>query len=99
MCVCVCVCELLSRVQLCNPRDTSLPGSTEFSRREYWRGLSVPPPGDLPDAGIKPRLSALHVDSLPSEPPGKPLGAIAKRQKRYSFRFGNYLEGFRRRKR
>ena len=28
-------------------------------------------PGDLPNPGIKPK-SALQVDSLPSEPPGKP---------------------------
>ena len=25
-----------------------------FSRQEYWRGLPLPPPGGLPDAGIKP---------------------------------------------
>ena len=28
--------------------------------------------GDLPDPGIEPRTPALLVDSLPSEPPGKP---------------------------
>ena len=28
--------------------------SVEFSRQEYWSGLSFPPPGDLPDPGIKP---------------------------------------------
>ena len=28
--------------------------SMEFSRQEYWSGLSFPPPGDLPDPGIKP---------------------------------------------
>ena len=26
----------------------------EFSRQEYWSGLSCPPPGDLPDPGIEP---------------------------------------------
>ena len=26
----------------------------EFSRQEYWSGLSCPPPGDLLDTGIKP---------------------------------------------
>ena len=26
----------------------------EFSKREYWRGLSFPTPGDLPDPGIEP---------------------------------------------
>ena len=25
-----------------------------FSRHEYWRGLPCPPPGDLPNPGIKP---------------------------------------------
>ena len=48
------------------------PLSMEFSRQEYWSGLSFPSPGDLPDPGIKPRSPALLADSLPSEPPGKP---------------------------
>ena len=25
-----------------------------FSRQEYWGGLPCPPPGDLPNPGIKP---------------------------------------------
>ena len=44
----------------------------EFSRQEYWSGLSFSSPGDLPNPGIKPRPPALQADSLPSEPPGKP---------------------------
>ena len=48
------------------------PPSTGFSRQEHWRGLPCPPPGDLPNPGIEPRSPALQVDSLPSEPPGKP---------------------------
>ena len=28
--------------------------SMGFSRREYWSGLTCPPPGDLPDPGIEP---------------------------------------------
>ena len=31
-----------------------------------------PPPGDLPNPGIKPGSPALQADSLSSEPPGKP---------------------------
>ena len=46
--------------------------SMGFSRQEYWSGLPCPPPGDLPDSGIKPRSLTLQADSLPSEPPGKP---------------------------
>ena len=28
--------------------------SMGLSRQEYWSGLPCPPPGDLPDPGIKP---------------------------------------------
>ena len=44
-----------------------------FSRQEYWSGLPCLPPGDLPNPGIEPRYPALQTDSLPSEPPGKPV--------------------------
>ena len=40
------------------------PLSMRFSRQEYWSGLPSPPPGDLPDPGIKsvsPASSALKV--------------------------------------
>ena len=34
--------------------DCSLPGSSMwFSRQEYWSGLQLPTPGDLPETGIK----------------------------------------------
>ena len=48
------------------------PLSRGFSREEYWSGLPCPPPGDLPNPGIKPRSPILQVDSLSFEPPGKP---------------------------
>jgi len=44
----------------------------EFSMQDYWSVLPFPSPGDLPDPGIKFRSPALQVDSLTSEPPGKP---------------------------
>ena len=37
----------------------------------------MPPPGNLPNPGIKPRSTALQTDSLPSEPPGKPIQSPA----------------------
>ena len=43
--------------------------------KSYWSGLPFPSPGDLPDPGIEPRSPALQVVSLPTEPPGKPLGS------------------------
>ena len=63
--------ESLSRVRLFVTPWTVQ--SVEFSRPEHWSGLSFPSPGDLPNPGIKPRSSTLQVDSLPAEPPGKPL--------------------------
>ena len=29
------------------------PLSMEFSKQEYWSGLSCPPPGNLPDPGVE----------------------------------------------
>ena len=66
---------VLSRVQLCVTLWTvahQCPLSMRFSRQEYWRGLSFPPPGDLPNPEIEPMSPTLQVDSLPSESPGKP---------------------------
>ena len=51
------------------------PLSMGFSRHEYWTGLPCPPPGNLPDPGIKPASlmsPALHVGSLPLVLPRKP---------------------------
>ena len=80
MCVCVCVCVcvcMLSPIQLCK-QTVALQGplSMGFFRQEYWSGLPSPPPGDLPDSGIKPVSPAsppLWLDSIPTEPPGKPI--------------------------
>ena len=47
-----------------------------FSRQEYWCELPCPSPGNLPNAGIKPRSPALQADSLPAELPGKPISII-----------------------
>ena len=63
-----------SRLTLCNPMNSTsqAPLSMEFSRQDYWRKLPLPSPGDFPNPGIEPRSPASQVDSLPSQPPGKP---------------------------
>ena len=43
------------------------PLSMGFSRQEYWRGLPLPSPGDLPNPGIELGSPALKADSLPTE--------------------------------
>ena len=45
----------------------------EFSRKEYWSGWQFLSPVDLPYSGIKLGSLALQVDSLLSEPLGKPI--------------------------
>ena len=35
--------------------------STELSLQEYWSELSFPPPGDLPDPGIKPTSCTSYI--------------------------------------
>ena len=45
-----------------------------FSRQEYSSELLFPSPEGLPNPGIKPGSPALQADSLPSEPPRKPVG-------------------------
>ena len=39
------------------------PLSMEFSRQEYWSGLSFPSPGDLSTPGIEAGSPALQADS------------------------------------
>ena len=48
------------------------PVYKEFSRQEYWNGLSFPSPGDLPDPGIKHGLPALTSGVFTAEPSWKP---------------------------
>ena len=84
-CACVHAKSLQLCPTLCNPVNCSLPGSSVygFSRQEYWSGLPCPPPGDLPNPGIKPAsLCLLHwqAGSWPLVPPGKPLPNPAQLQ-------------------
>ena len=66
----------LSRVRLFATLWTvahQAPRSMGFSRQEYWSGLPFLPPRDIPNPGIEPWAPALESDTLPSEPPGKPV--------------------------
>ena len=66
---------------LCDSKNFGLPGSSVHGifQQECWSGLPIPSPGDLPDPGIKPASPVspvLQVDSLPSEPLGKPIPSV-----------------------
>ena len=63
---------------LCNPMDQASQ-SMGFSRQEYWSGVPLPSPRDLPNPGVEPRSPTLWADSLPAEPQGSPrtLGWVA----------------------
>ena len=74
------VVQLLSRVRLfCDPMDCNPSGSSVhgISQARILEWVAIPPPGDLPEPGIKPRSPALQVDSLPSDPPGKHHDSIS----------------------
>ena len=59
---------------LCSPMDCSPPDSSVHGILQA-RILPYPPPGDVPNPGIKPhrfRLLRWQAGSLPLAPPGKP---------------------------
>ena len=68
-------CSLLGHVQLfVTPWIIAhqAPPSMGFSRQGCWSRLPFPFPRDLPDPAIESTFPALQVDSLLSEPTGKP---------------------------
>ena len=73
------LCAVLSRLVVSH-------SSRPHSRQECWSQLPCPLAGDLPNPGIKARPPTLQVDSLPSEPPGKPkntgVGSQKKKKKK-----------------
>ena len=83
ICVCVCVCvyvhafaQSFSHIRLlATPWTIAYQASLSmgFPRQEYWSGLPLPSPGDLPDPGIKPVSPASACGFFTTEPPGKPF--------------------------
>ena len=48
------------------------PLSVGFFRQKYWSRLLCPPPGNLPNPGIKSKSPALQVDFYHLNPQGSP---------------------------
>ena len=80
VCVCVCVCASMCECMLSHsvvsislqPQELYVahkaPLCMGVSRQEYWSEQSFPPPGDLPNPGIKPRSLALAGEFFTTEP-------------------------------
>ena len=68
--ICVDAVDILSVIFLLNPLHIMKERILQARILEW---VPFPSPGDLPDPGIEPRSPILQADSLPSEPPGKPL--------------------------
>ena len=84
------ICKLLSHVQLFATPWTAThqaPLSMGFSRQEYWSGLTGPPPGDLPNPGIKSDLlhwrQILYYLSHQESPLNRAIMYV-KKKKRYN---------------
>ena len=60
---------------LCDPMDYSLPGSSvhEILQARILEWVRISFSSYPPAPGIEPRSLMLWADSLPSEPPGKPI--------------------------
>ena len=72
ICAFVHVQLLQSCLIICDPVDCQAPLSMGILQQEYWSGLPCPPPGDLPDPGIKPVSPALTGGFFTTEPLQKP---------------------------
>ena len=61
----------------CSPPGSSVRG---ILQQEYCSGLPVPPPGSLPDPGLKPTSPALAGRFFTTEPPGIPVNLVNKKE-------------------
>ena len=57
--VCLVASVMFGSLQPYRLQPARLPLSMGFSRQEHWSCLPCPPPGDLPNPGIKPSYSIL----------------------------------------
>ena len=75
MCVCV-YTHMLSHVWFFGTPKTvahQVPQSKEFSRQEYWSGLSFTTARDIPNPGIESMSPTLAGGFFTTLPPGKPI--------------------------
>ena len=66
----------LLQSDFCDPANCSPSGSSDHGilQARILEWVACPPPGDLPDPGIKPRSPALQAGSKPTGSPVIPMG-------------------------
>ena len=69
LCLVTLSCPTLCNLMDCSPPGLSVHGDSPGKSTEVG---SIPPPGHLPNPGVESKSPALKVNSLSSEPPGKP---------------------------
>ena len=75
----LCCAQSLSHVQLfAIPWSVAhqSPLSIKILQVRILEWVACPPPGDLPNPGIKPRSPAFQANSLPAEPPWRPKSQL-----------------------
>ena len=73
-----------------SPPDSSVHG---ISQARILECLPFQSPGNLPDPGIEPKSLTLQTDSLPSEPPAKPIKVKwALKVEHWSNRFSVFMK-------
>ena len=80
-----------SRVRLCATPQTAAhqaPPSMGFSRQEYWSGVPLPSPGDLPDPDIEPGSPTLRQTLYPLSHQGSPTVMHTDKKGKYIRKFG-----------
>ena len=65
----LCVCSVMSNFLRPHSEAHQVPLSMEFSRQEYWSGLSFPNSGDLPNTRMEPVSPAFAGKFLTTESP------------------------------
>ena len=88
----MCAKSLQSCLTLCNRQA---PLSTGFSSQEYWRGLQCPPPGHVPNPGIKPvslrspALAGRFFTTIATWEAQKNINDQHANKKMFTFRYSN----------
>ena len=72
----LCMCSVAKLCPTLRLHGLQLPRllSMGFPKQEYWSGLPLPHPGDLPAPGIKPVSPALAAGFFTTSPPEEPGG-------------------------